>query len=49
VLRALGRSDQLAQSSIRFSLGRFTTDEEIEAAIAAVNQEVPRLRALALS
>lgn len=49
VLRALGRSDQLAQSSIRFSLGRFTTDEEIEAAIAAVNQEVPRLRALAPS
>lgn len=46
VLRALGRSDQLAQSSIRFSLGRFTTEAEIDAAVAAINAEVPRLRAL---
>jgi cysteine desulfurase len=46
VLRALGRSDQLAQSSIRFSLGRFTTQGEIDAAIAAISEEVPRLRAL---
>ena len=46
VLRALGRSDQLAQSSIRFSLGRFTTEAEIDAAIAAISEEVPRLRAL---
>ncbi len=46
VLRALGRSDQLAQSSLRFSLGRFTTDAEIDVAIEAVNREVRRLRQL---
>jgi cysteine desulfurase len=46
VLRALGRSDQLAQSSLRFSLGRYTTDAEIDRAIAAVTREVTRLRAL---
>lgn len=47
VLRALGRSDQAAQSSLRFSLGRFTTDSDIDQAIAALQREVPRLRALA--
>jgi cysteine desulfurase len=47
VLRALGRSEQLAQSSLRFSLGRFTTAEEIEKAIQSVKREVTRLRALA--
>jgi cysteine desulfurase len=47
VLRALGRSDQEAQSSLRFSLGRFTTATEIEIAIASVTREVSRLRALA--
>ena len=46
VLRALGRSDQLAQSSIRFSLGRFTTEDEVDRAIASVAREVNRLRAL---
>jgi cysteine desulfurase len=46
VLRALGRSDALAQSSLRFSLGRFTTEAEIDTAIAAVKREVGRLRAL---
>lgn len=46
VLRALGRSDQLAQSSLRFSLGRFTTEQEVDAAIAAVTREVTRLRSL---
>src|SRR5215831_4597908 len=43
VLRALGRSDQLAQSSLRFSLGRFTTAAEIDFAVATVAREVPRL------
>lgn len=47
VLRALGRSDQLAQSSIRFSLGRFTTENDVDRAIASVAREVNRLRALA--
>jgi cysteine desulfurase len=47
VLRALGRSDQLAQSSLRFSLGRFTTAAEIDVAIAAVAREVARLRSVA--
>jgi cysteine desulfurase len=46
VLRALGRDDQLAQSSLRFSLGRFTTEAEIDAAIAAVGREVNRLRGI---
>ena len=49
VLRALGRDDQLAQSSLRFSLGRFTTDEDIDIAIAAVRREVTRLRKIARS
>jgi cysteine desulfurase len=44
VLRALGHSDQLAQSSLRFSLGRFTTSEQIDIAVAAVKREVTRLR-----
>jgi len=47
VLRALGRSDQLAQSSLRLSLGRFTTAADIEAAVAIIAREVPRLRAMA--
>ena len=49
VLRALGRDDQLAQSSLRFSLGRFTTEAEIDAAIAAIQREVPRLREISQS
>jgi cysteine desulfurase len=47
VLRALGRSDQLAQSSVRFSLGRFTTEVEVDSAVAIVTREVTRLRELA--
>jgi cysteine desulfurase len=47
VLRALGRDDQLAAASIRFSLGRFSTEAEVDTAIAEVRQAVTRLRALA--
>lgn len=44
VLRALGRSDELAHSSIRFSVGRFTTEEEVDFAIALLRDKVGRLR-----
>jgi cysteine desulfurase len=44
VLRALGRSDELAHSSIRFSVGRFTTEEEIDFAIALLRDKVGKLR-----
>lgn len=47
VLRALGRSDVLAQSSLRLSLGRFTTAEEIDRAVLVIEREVRRLRAIA--
>jgi cysteine desulfurase len=46
VLRALGRDDQLAQSSLRFSLGRFSTADEVDYAIRVVSEQVNRLRAL---
>lgn len=46
VLRALGMNDELAHSSIRFSLGRFTTEEEIDYAIALVHKSIGRLREL---
>ena len=47
VLRALGRDERLAESSLRFSLGRFTRESEVDAAIAAVAQAVARLRRIA--
>ncbi len=47
VLRALGRSTELAQSSLRMSLGRFTTAADVDAAASAIRDEVARLRALA--
>jgi cysteine desulfurase len=44
VLRALGMSDELAHSSIRFSIGRYTTEEEIDHTIKIVNDAIARLR-----
>lgn len=46
VLRALGRDDQLAGSSIRFSVGRFTTEAEVREAARIVSEEYHRLREL---
>ena len=46
VLRALGRNDELAHSSIRFTIGRFTTQEEIDYAAALVREKVAKLREL---
>jgi cysteine desulfurase len=44
VLRALGAEDDMAHSSIRFGIGRFTTDEEVEFVIKRVVQHVEKLR-----
>jgi NifU-like protein involved in Fe-S cluster formation len=49
VLRALGRNTQLAQASLRFSLGRATTEGDIDVAIDAVRRQVMRLRAVSPS
>ncbi|MDH5359612.1 MAG: IscS subfamily cysteine desulfurase [Gammaproteobacteria bacterium] len=46
VLRALGRNDELAHSSIRFSIGRFSTEEEIDFAIALLHDKIGKLREL---
>ncbi len=46
VLRALGLNDEMAHSSIRFSIGRFTTEEEIDYAVAQIGQAIQRLREL---
>ena len=46
VLRALGRSDELAHSSLRLSIGRFTTEAEIDTAVQAIRENVARLREL---
>ena len=46
VLRAMGCSDELTQSSLRFGLGRFNTAEEVDFAVSAVAQSVERLRSL---
>ena len=46
VLRALGRSDELAHSSIRFSIGRFTKESDIDYAIELLKEKIGRLREL---
>jgi cysteine desulfurase len=47
VLRALGRDERLSESSLRFGLGRATSEADIDAAIAVLIREVPRLRRIA--
>jgi cysteine desulfurase len=44
VLRALGRNDELAHSSIRFTLGRFTTEEDIDFAVKLIRERIGKLR-----
>ena len=46
VLRALGRSDELAHSSLRMTIGRFTTEQEIDYAVGTLQDRVARLREL---
>ncbi len=46
VLRALGRSDELAHSSIRFSIGRYTTEEDIDFTVALLKSKIGKLREL---
>lgn len=47
VLKAMGLSDDLSHSSLRFSLGRFTTPEDVQRAVVMVGEEVARLRTAA--
>jgi cysteine desulfurase len=46
VLRALGRNDELAHSSIRFTIGRFTTEEEVDFTVQLVKEKIAKLRDL---
>jgi cysteine desulfurase len=46
VLRALGRSDELAHSSLRMTIGRFTTEQEIDYAVDTLRERVAKLREL---
>ena len=46
VLRALGRSDELAHSSLRMTIGRFTTEEEVDFVVATLKDRVAKLREL---
>ena len=46
VLKALGRNDELAHSSIRFTIGRFTTEEEIDYTIRLLHEKIDKLRAM---
>jgi cysteine desulfurase len=45
-LRALGRSDELAHSSIRFSIGRFTTEADVDFTIQLLKDKIQKLREL---
>jgi cysteine desulfurase len=45
-LRALGRNDELAHSSIRFTIGRFTTEEEVDFTVQLVKEKIAKLREL---
>jgi cysteine desulfurase len=46
VLRAIGRNDELAHSSLRITIGRFTTEEEIDYAVGKIREAVGKLREL---
>jgi cysteine desulfurase len=46
VLRALGLNDELAHSSLRFSFGRFTTNEDVDVAVEQLRAAVEKLREL---
>jgi cysteine desulfurase len=46
VLRALGRSDELAHSSLRMTIGRWTTEEEMDFAVKTIKENVAKLREL---
>ena len=46
VLRALGRSDELAHSSLRISIGKYTTEEEIDYSVSLIKEAVAKLREL---
>jgi cysteine desulfurase len=46
VLRALGRSDELAHASLRMTMGRYTTEAEIDQVVATVREQVAKLRAM---
>jgi cysteine desulfurase len=46
VLRALGRSDELAHSSIRFSIGRYTTEADVDFTIQLLKEKIQKLRDL---
>ena len=46
VLRALGLNDELAHSSLRISIGRFTTEEDVDYAVAKIHDAVAKLREL---
>jgi len=46
VLRALGRSDELAHSSLRMTIGRWTTEEDIDFAVQTIRENVAKLREL---